>query len=354
MLSFFKFNLSKVLSLCKGGIIALVCIKLSVPAVYANQALIDSSGAYDEVADSLPGRKKAHVLDTIQYDQRMIRLLNGKAPGAWPIKGPRYPLAGALLPFYRVVAYYGNFYSKGMGILGEIPPDEMLERLNMEKKKWEHADPLTPVVQAVHYIAVTAQDNPGKDSKYRLRMPASEINKAIELSRKIKGITFLDIQVGLGSLEEELIYLDSFLRQPDVHLGIDPEYSMKGGQVPCTVIGSFDASDINLASNYLAGLVKRYKLPPKILVVHRFTAEMVTNYKNIIIHPEVQIVMNMDGFGFPAKKIDSYKGAIVREPVQFTGFKLFYHYDLSKGYNSIMQPEEILRLSPRPIYIQYQ
>lgn len=354
MLSLFKFNLSKVTSIRKGKIIALVCINLSVPAVYTNSAPGYSYGEYDGIPDSLSGRKKVYTLDTIRYDQRMIQLLNGKAPGMWPIKGPRYPLAGALLPFYRVVAYYGNFYAKGMGILGEIPPDEMLQRLNMEKKKWERADPLTPVMPALHYVAVTAQDNPGKDGKYRLRMPANEMSKTVEFSRKIKGITFLDIQIGLGSLEQELIYLDSFLRQPDVHLGIDPEYSMKGGQVPCTVIGSFDASDINLASNYLADLVRKYKLPPKILVVHRFTTDMVTNYKNIIIRPEVQIVMNMDGFGFPAKKIDSYKGAIVREPVQFTGFKLFYRYDLSKGYSSIMQPEEILKLSPRPIYIQYQ
>ncbi|MFA6059146.1 MAG: hypothetical protein WC756_13160 [Taibaiella sp.] len=354
MLSLFKLNLSKVTAVCKGGIIALVCINLSVSAVHANAAPGDGSDANYEIPDSLSGRKKIYLLDTIQYDKRMMQVLNGKTSETWPIKGPHYPLAGALLPFYRIVAYYGNFYSKGMGILGEIPPEEMLQRLNMEQKKWEHADPLTPVKPALHYIAVTAQDNPGKDGKYRLRMPASEMSKALELSRKIGGITFLDIQVGLGSLEQELVYLDSFLQQPDVHLGIDPEYSMKGGQVPCTVIGSFDASDINLASAHLAHLVRKYKLPPKILVVHRFTTDMVTNYKDIIIRPEVQIVMHMDGFGFPAKKIDSYKGAIVREPVQFTGFKLFYRYDLSKGYNSIMQPEEILKLSPRPIYIQYQ
>lgn len=354
MLSLCKFKLLKISTLYKGAILILLTINLRVYAVDVSPALNDTLDVPYETGDSLSGRKKVYVLDTIQYDRRMAQLLNDKVAGTWPIKGPRYPLAGALLPFYRIVAYYGNFYAKGMGILGEIPPEEMLQRLHMEQQKWERADPSTPVMPALHYIAVTAQDNPGKDNKYRLRMPGAEMNKALQLSRKIKGVTFLDIQVGLGSLEEELVYLDSFLRQPDVHLGIDPEYSMKGGQVPCTVIGSFDASDINLASNYLAGLVRKYKLPPKILVVHRFTADMVTHYKDIIIRPEVQIVMNMDGFGFPAKKIDSYKGAIVREPVQFTGFKLFYRYDLSKGYNSIMQPEEILRLSPRPIYIQYQ
>ena len=30
-----------------------------------------------------------------------------------------YPNPGALLPFHRIVAYYGNFYSTHMGVLGE-------------------------------------------------------------------------------------------------------------------------------------------------------------------------------------------------------------------------------------------
>jgi len=90
-------------------------------------------------------------------------------------------------------------------------------------------------------------------------------------------------------------------------VSIDPEYSMKGGETPCTVLGTLDAADINFASKYLGTLVQGYALRPKILIVHRFTQAMVTNYKKITIRPEVQIVMNMDGFGFPAKKKDSYQ-----------------------------------------------
>jgi hypothetical protein len=129
---------------------------------------------------------------------------------------------------------------------------------------------------------------------------------------------------------------------------------MKSKQVPCTAIGTFDAEDINVASEYLAQLVRKYNLPPKVLVVHRFTKEMVTNYSNIKLHPEVQIVMHMDGFGFAAKKVDSYKRAIANEPVQFTGFKLFYKNDIASPPKRLMTPEEILKLNPRPLYIQYQ
>lgn len=302
----------------------------------------------DTLPDAVPD-----PLDTMKYNRLLLNLVHNKPAGGWPVKAP-YPLPGALLPFNRIVAYYGNFYSQGMGILGELPEQQMLERLLGEADRWQQADRSIPVIPAIHYIAVTAQDEPGADRKYRLRMPAKEIEKAIALARQIKGLVFLDIQVGHSTLQEELPRLEPYLKIPEVHLGIDPEYSMKGGEVPCAVIGTFDAADINLATAFLAQVVRKYRLSPKVLVVHRFTKEMVTNYKDVVTRPEVQIVMNMDGFGSPAKKTDSYKGAIVREPIQFTGFKLFYRYDVSKGYNKMMQPREVLALYPIPIYIQYQ
>ena len=66
---------------------------------------------------------------------------------------------------------------------------------------------------------------------------------------------------------------------PNVHLGIDPEFSMKGGQAPGKVIGTFDAADVNYASEYLANLVKKNNLPPKILVLHRFDSSNGHQYK---------------------------------------------------------------------------
>ncbi|MCK7557177.1 hypothetical protein MKQ70_20080 [Chitinophaga sedimenti] len=113
---------------------------------------------------------------------------------------------------------------------------------------------------------------------------------------------FPDVQVGHSTVQEELPALAGYLSRPQVHLGIDPEYSMKGGEVPCSVIGTLDAEDVNYAIQFLTALVKQHQLPPKILVVHRFTRAMLTNYRNIHVTPEVQLVVNMDGFGFPAKR----------------------------------------------------
>lgn len=320
-------------------------------------------------------------LDKVAYDKKMLELANNpppKAPTTKIVKDPKtgaettltiepkptpppiwptptvYPNAGAILPFHRIVAYYGNLYSRKMGVLGEYDEDEMFRRLDIEVKKWEEADPSTPVMPALHYIAVVAQGSEGKDGKYRARMPDKEIDKVIAMAAKINAIVFLDIQVGFSTLQAEIPHFEKYLKLPNVHLGVDPEFSMKGTIRPGKVVGTLDASDINFAAEYLAKLVKENNLPPKVLVVHRYTRNMVTNYKNIKPLPEVQIVMHMDGWGGGAKKIGTYRNFIYPEPVQFTGFKLFYKNDLWPPSTSMLTPKELLNLNPRPIYIQYQ
>ncbi len=293
-------------------------------------------------------------LDKAKYDELMKSLAHGDTTGRWPVKGAPYPVNGAILPFKRVVAFYGNLFSKKMGILGELPPNEMLAKLKGEVKSWEKADPKTPVQPALHYIAVVAQGSGGKDGKYRYRMPFKQIDTILVLAKKAHAIVFLDVQVALSNIRSELPLLEHYLAMPQVHFGMDPEFSMKDGTLPGKKIGTYDADDINYVSDYLSKLVDKYHLPPKILVVHRFTRKMVTNYKNIKLHKQVQLVMNMDGWGEPDLKLGTYRNFIFPEPVQFTGFKLFYKNDLKKAPHRMLTPEEVLKYKPQPIYIQYQ
>lgn len=293
------------------------------------------------------------VLDTAAYKKKIIKMANGDSSGKWTFNG-KYPKAGALLPFNRIIAYYGNLYSTRMGILGELPKPQMLKRLKEEVAGWQKADTSTVAIPALHYIVSTAQQSPGSSGKYRLRMPDKEIDKVMAMAEEINAIVFLDIQVGLSSLREEIPVLEKYLSHPKVHLGIDPEFSMKGGQKPGTVIGSFDSADINFASQYLAELVKKHDLPPKVLVVHRFTQGMIKGYKSIKLLPEVQIVIDMDGWGAPARKINTYRQFVHKEPIQFTGFKLFYKNDLKEPPHRLLTREELLAFKPVPLYIQYQ
>lgn len=306
------------------------------------------------------------------YDAKMLELANlphlkvassttasstasstiARKSGPWPVVRAPYPKDGALLPFHRIVAYYGNLFSKQMGVLGKYPAEQMLAMLASTTAAWTAADPATPAIPALDYIVTVAQGSAGFDGKYRSRMPPAEIDKVIALAAQVHGIVILDVQVGLSDVRSEIPLLAPYLKLPQVHLALDPEFAMHNGKKPGTIIGTMDAADINFAAQYLAQLVKDNDLPPKVLFVHRFTKDMLTNYKKIAPLPEVQIVMDMDGFGNPAKKIGTYTQIVAPEPIQFTGFKLFYVNDVAAGH--MMTPKEVLKLSPQPSFIQYQ
>jgi hypothetical protein len=306
------------------------------------------------VADTTPAKVVYPPIDKKVYDSLMKRMAHGDTTGRWPVKNSPYPLPGAILPYKRIIAFYGNLYAKKMGILGEIPPNEMLAKLKGEVKNWQRADPKTPTIPALHYIAVVASGDGGKDGKYRNRMPLRQIDTVLKLAKKINAVVFIDVQVALSNIHAELPLLEKYLALPNVHFGMDPEFSMKDGSKPGKKIGTYDAEDINYVSNYLKGLVNKYHLPPKILIVHRFTKKMVTNYKNIKLHPEVQVVMDMDGWGEHDLKEGTWRYFIQGEPVQFTGFKLFYKNDIKKAPHHMLTPEEVLKKKPYPMYIQYQ
>lgn len=317
----------------------------------------DSTQAKSETKNNAAASSGRQPLDSARYDQLMTYLANGDTSGRWPVKNSPYPLPGAILPFNRVVAYYGNLYSNRMGALGKWPKKEMIPRLLDEVKKWSDADSVIKAIPALHYIAVTAQGAPGKDGKYRYRMPYNQVDTILNWAKEINAIVFIDIQIGTSDLKTEVPYWEKYLSLPNVHLGIDPEFAMngKGGVRPGSVIGTLTAEEINWTGNYLAGLVRKNNLPPKILMVHRFTKGMMQGYDRIKLLPELQVVIDMDGWGPPDLKKGTYRYWIYEQPVQFTGFKLFYVNDTEKsGLKEMMTRDQILGLKPKPIYIQYQ
>jgi hypothetical protein len=295
---------------------------------------------------SVKGRTKKDSLALVKAVRAGMENTN------WPVKTAP-PLPGSILPGKRIVAFYGNPLSKKMGILGELPPDQMLARFDKVIAEWTKADPTHPVQPALHLIAVVAQGSPGRDGKYRLRMTDSLIDLVSQWAAKKNAILFLDVQVAQSTVQEELPRLIPFLKRPNVMLGIDPEFSMKFGDKPGSKIGTMSSADVNYAVGMLSDIVKQNNLPPKVLVVHRFTRNMLTNAKGIKLDPRVQVVINMDGWGQPWLKYDSYRAYVEAEPVQYTGFKLFFHNDTKKG-DPILTPGEVLLLNPKPLYIQYQ
>ncbi|WP_324673235.1 hypothetical protein [Hymenobacter sp. GOD-10R] len=291
--------------------------------------------------DSLKLKMEAMRRDSLKADS--IARKNGQLPGS-------------ILPGHRIVAFYGNIRSKGMGILGREPKEKMFRKFEGVLKEWQAADSSLPIQPALHSVTITAQGAPGKDGKYRLMNSKATIEETISWAKEHNCILFLDVQVGLSDLEHELHKLEPYLKDPIVHMGIDPEFAMQTkGVRPGKKIGTYDAKDVNYAINFLARIVSENHLPPKVLTVHRFTQGMITNYKNIKLDPRVQVVMHMDGWGNPILKKDSYHDYIQTQPVQYTGFKLFYEYDPRPAPHHMMTPKEVLaELTPKPLYIQYQ
>jgi len=349
-----------------------VAIQIAGAAAVAVLAII--AGAYffwtepKATAEQVAVEPPKPVLDTAAYDAKLLQLAHieepdpaapptetdpDATPPLWPTDAV-YPNVGAILPFNRIVAYYGNFYSTGMGILGQYQPEEVVRRLQETVKSWEEADPNTPVIPGIDYIAVTAQYGPGEDGMYRARMPFSQIDKAVDMAKEVDGIVILEVQAGLSDVLTEVKQLEPYLVLPQVNLAIDPEFAMNGRGLPGRVVGTVDAEQINDVAEYLAELVRDHDLSPKILIVHRYTQAMVTNADKIEPLPEVQIVMDMDGWGPPAQKFDTYNAYIYPEPVQFTGFKLFYKNDVLRPGSWLLTPAEVLELVPQPIFIQYQ
>lgn len=260
---------------------------------------------------------------------------------------------GSILPCNRIIVYYGNPNSTRMGALGEYPREEMLSRLRRQADAWSQADPSTPVIPGLHLIAVVAQGDPGPSGKYRAQIRDRQVDSIYQMARSINGILFIDVQVGTDDIRNVMPRFEEFLKRPDIHFAVDPEFYMRGGVVPGRRIGTMYAADINYVMDELTRIVRENNLPPKVLIIHRFTRGMVPDVENVRLRPEVQLVMHMDGWGAPWLKYDSYRDYIVRHPAQFTGWKNFYHNDTKKG-DPLTTPQDLLQLWPEPLYIQYQ
>jgi hypothetical protein len=306
-------------------------------------------------ADSVGGAKTARGAHThtrkpahLHAAHTAAGLSDSALAARWPVKGPE-PLPGAVLPHYRIVAYYGNPMSRRMGILGQIAPDSMLARLQREVRAYAAADTATPVMPALELIVTVAQAGPGADGKYRLRMPDTLIDRVASWADRAHALLILDVQIGRSTVQEELAPLVKYLQRPTVHLALDPEFALPPGKVPGRVIGRMDAAQVNEASAMLASLVDDNHLPPKVLIVHRFTHPMLREADQIHLDPRVQVVIDMDGFGPDWMKRSSYRAYVASDPVQYAGFKLFYKND-----KPVMTPRDVLGLFPAPSFVMFQ
>jgi hypothetical protein len=252
-----------------------------------------------------------------------------------------------ILPGKRVVAFYGAPQDRELGVLGIGSP--RLAARKLERQARPYARPGRPVLPAFELIAAIVTGEAGDGGDHSMRQEPATIRRYLRAARAHKMLTLLDIQPGYAPFLQEAQALEQFLKEPDVSLALDPEWSMDPPQLPGQEIGSTDAATINEVSRYLSAIVRRYDLPQKLLVVHRFTGDMIEAEHDLERNPGIALVVNVDGFGDQPNKISKYHEFTQDLRRRFNGFKLFYEEDVN-----LMKPKQVLRLNPQPDLVVYE
>lgn len=258
-------------------------------------------------------------------------------------------MAGAILPDYRVLCYYGFPGNEFMGILGEHDPSDLLALLQQQADAYAAVDDSRPFKLAFEVIASVAQRDPMADGSYLSYTARDYIDEYVKFTREHDLLLLLDMQYGRRTTKQEIDAVLEWLREPHVHLALDPEFHVQEDEIPGEDLGSIDAKDISYAQKRLARFSEDQHLPPKLLVVHQFKLYSISNRENVRPLDGVQLVLDVDGWGAPDEKRGTYDVLANVPTIDYYGFKLWYQQD-----EPLMTEAEVLALSPSPDLIIYQ
>jgi hypothetical protein len=258
-------------------------------------------------------------------------------------------MKNAILPKHRILSYYGFPTNELMGILGEYDPKTLLGVLQDQASAYDAVDATRPLKLAFEVIASVAQRDPMADGSYLSYTARDIIDEYVEFTRKHDLLLLLDMQFGRRTVEDEVNAVLEWLAEPHVHLALDPEFSVNEGEVPGEVLGTMDAAEVTYAQEFLADFALDRGLPPKILIVHQFNLYSISNREKIKQVDGVQFVLEVDGWGPPDMKRDTYGVVVGPDPIEYHGFKLWYRQD-----EPLMTEAEVLALNPSPDMIIYQ
>lgn len=204
-------------------------------------------------------------------------------------------------------------------------------------------------------IAVVVQESPGKDGKSRRRVTEAVVDEYLRAARAARALLLLNIQPGHSDFLTETKAFEKYLREPDVGVALDPEWSMTTAkQTPGASFGRTNGKTINEVAAYLSSLVTAGNLPEKVLVFHQVNSRVLRDENEIVPHAGVVLVKSVDGLGHRNSKTKTYNALAHGMPAGVhAGFKLFFDEDTA-NHHRMMTPAEVLALSPMPEYVMYE
>ena len=257
--------------------------------------------------------------------------------------------ARSLLLDSQIVSYYGNPASAAMGILGTDDAETIADALALRATRYDLLNGDFGVIPAIHLVYAVAQAEPTNNGLYLTYVDDATVQRYLKLTEERGMLLFLDLQIARSTVAAEVEKVLPYLRYPQVHLALDPEFAVSGRAVPGAVIGSLNAGDIGDAQAMLQALVLEERIPPKLLMVHQFIDDMVVGGGAIQPYPDVELIIDMDGFGPPDVKRATYERYAERPYAAHAAIKLFLQHD-----TDLMSELDVLRLEPTPAIVVYQ
>jgi len=307
------------------------------------------TGSVDFIREQRPVFPEAYFTDFLHEQNAGDAARPYWAASEFESASAAFPLQESILLNNDILAFYGSPRSKNMGILGRHSKEELNEKLSALAAEYKTAGGRN-IAKAFYIIFGTVW--PGGEIGI---IQESLLREYIDFAQENGILIFIDHQIGRYTPADSLKRMLPWLKYPNVHLALDPEWRTTK---PMQEIGSVTADEINQVQRVMEEYMIENQIPgERLLVIHQFNYRMISSREKVESNlSKVRLVHCADGFGAPSMKRTSYTFNAQADNIPVKGFKLFYNFGIpGAGYDDpLLSPKEVFELNPRPYIVMYQ
>ncbi len=247
------------------------------------------------------------------------------------------------------MALYGHPGSTILGVLGEQDAEAGARRAIDVAAAYEGFG--RRVVPTFEIIASVASSEAGSDGDFSNEFSFDRFEPHLLAAAANDMHVVFDLQTGRARFPDQAREYEALWLQPHASIALDPEWRVGPDERPGGGrIGTVDAVEVQETIDYLDALITTNDLPPKMCIVHQFRQAMITNKEQIRGTDNVQVVIQMDGFGPLENKRGTWARTVSNLPEgAFTGWKNFYDED-----QPTPTPAETMANEPQPRFVSFQ